>query len=55
MGQPDIDPSLLQFLENILCYQYDLIENNIKMLVDNIFYTDLVYDFFGMELKQVKK
>lgn len=51
MGQYSLDPSLLCFLVDILSYQNDLIENNIKMIVDHIFYTDLVYDFYGMELK----
>ncbi|KRX07408.1 MIR motif [Pseudocohnilembus persalinus] len=47
-----IDPSALRFFFKVISYQGDVIENNIKMIIDNIFFTKRAYLFFGMELKE---
>ena len=47
---PDLDPAFLWFFEQVMVFNGELIESNVKKVVDNIFFTNNYFDFFGMLL-----
>ena len=47
---PDLDPAFLGFFEQVMVFNGELIESNVKKVVDNIFFTNNFFDFFGMLL-----